>query len=148
MPNPYKQKKLHHCKWTGNIIEYPLHVQVTHTYYRQNLYAVLYIQWMSATFVCRWKAASRYWKTSHQQAQKGFSMLSGTVCLNSTSTDGLVKAACSVISSLLSFSFRYTTRHLNDDTTSKQIRALLQWAIVRVSLGLPLLETKDGSVSK
>lgn len=25
------------------------------------------------------------------------------------------------------FFFRYTTRHLNDDSTSKQIRALLQW---------------------
>lgn len=32
----------------------------------------------------------------------------------STSTEGLLNA------------LRYTTRHLNDDTTSKQIRALLQ----------------------
>lgn len=28
---------------------------------------------------------------------------------------------------LVAFLFRYTTRHLNDDSTSKQIRALLQW---------------------
>lgn len=31
------------------------------------------------------------------------------------------------LSSHLSLPFRYTTRHLNDDSTSKQIRALLQW---------------------
>lgn len=78
---------------------------------------------------CRWRAASRCWKSSHPIVWRDFWTHWG-VYERVRLCEGQKHDAqgCShSISLFVPLFFRYTTRHLNDDSTSKQIRALLQW---------------------
>lgn len=75
----------------------------------------------------RWRAASRCWKSSRPTVWRDSWTHWGVyecVCFRSR---GRATHKDFNISLFVAFLFRYTTRHLNDDSTSKQIRALLQW---------------------